>query len=73
MNKRTVIVTAETILALMKDYLGAENVPSDAAVTGFRYARNDKGRLAIEVYSENWPTDKPGFEVRFDLRRSYLV
>jgi hypothetical protein len=70
---RTVIVTAETILELMKDYLGEENVPQDARPTRLLFNRNDKGRLAIEASSDNWPTGKDGFEARFDLQRSFLV
>ncbi len=72
---RSVVITANTILELFKDYLGPENIPAGAKVTGLLYNRAERGRLALKVAAEDWPktASGDGLSVKFDLRRTWLA
>lgn len=70
---RMVIISAETILELFKDYLGEEEVPSDAKLVGFpQFHPAMKGKLSIVAQSAHFkPSDPPEREVHFALKRVF--
>lgn len=73
MKVRQVIVTVESILALLKDYCGEEEIPEDAKVVGFKYKPTELGRFAIVIESPRLKYGVKPIEVRVDNKRIYGV
>lgn len=73
MKTRLVIITAQTVMELFRDYLGPNNVPSSAQLVHLLYSKKEKGKLALVIESEDIPQGARPLQVRFDLRRVYTV
>jgi len=70
---RKVIVTADTVLAILKDYLGPDNLPEDAQVVKVLVNAKERGKLALVVDSLQWKEGLPPMAAEFDIRRVYSV
>jgi len=70
---RKVIVTADTVLAILKDYLGPDNLPEDAQVVKVLVNAKERGKLALVVDSLQWKEGLPPMVAEFDIRRVYSV
>lgn len=71
--KRMVIVTVDTLVEILKDYLGEEEMPGDARVETLLVKPNEKGKFAIRVASERFEQDQAAMVVDFDIKRVYSV
>lgn len=72
MRERIVITTIDTIMALLKDYAGqALDLPGDTMITKFRLTPERKLELMVE--SDQWVSNRPAEEIRFDMKRVYSV
>jgi hypothetical protein len=68
-----VITTVQSILAVLKDYLGQEYIPSDATVVKFRANPAEKGRFELLCESEEWTGLEEPIEVRVALKKTFVV
>lgn len=73
MKTRMLIITVDTLLEIIKDYLGEDNVPRDAMVSKLLVKPSEQGRFAIEVVSESMKEGLAPLNVHFDMRRIYSV
>jgi hypothetical protein len=73
MTDRPVIITANTILAIFKDYMAAEDLPADATLVTMMYKPTEQGKLAIVVEADSIPSGAEPLQVHFDIRRLYSV
>lgn len=75
MKTRLVIITIDSVLALMKDYCGSEQLPEDTWVEKLLMKPTEQGRFGLVVNSEHWPSEActSVIEVKFDLQRFYGV
>lgn len=72
-KKRMVILTMDTIAELIKDYLGASNVPTDAVAQRLLINPQENGKLALEIASPNIKADAKPIYVNFNIKRIYNV
>ena len=70
---RMVILTIDTIGELLKDYVGANNIPTDAVAQRLLINPQDNGKLALELASPNIKADAKPIYVNFDIKRVYSV
>lgn len=70
---RMVILTIDTIGELLKDYVGAHNVPIDAVAQRLLINPQDNGKLALELASPSIKADAKPIYVNFDIKRVYNV
>jgi hypothetical protein len=68
-----VIVTVETLLEILKDYMTEEYIPADAKIVSLMVNPNEKGKFALVAESPQWSREGAPIEVRFDVRRVYSV
>lgn len=73
LKPRMVIITVESLVEIMKDYLGPDNLPEDAKVVSLKVNLNEKGRFAIEVTSPNIKYTDVAMDVNYRLRRVFGV
>ena len=71
--QRMVIVTVDTLVEILKDYLGEENVPRDATVERLLVKPNEKGKFAFVVESPGIKQGGQAVVADFQLRRVYGV
>jgi ribulose 1,5-bisphosphate carboxylase large subunit-like protein len=69
---RLVIVTAENLLEMFKDYLTSDVVPADAKVVKIMIHPKDR-KLAIVASSGSWTGQQPAVVTDFSLKRVYSV
>lgn len=69
--KRPIITTIDSIVEMLKDYTNGQ-IPLDGQAVALKFKPAEKGKLGIEVYSNNWtePGDGP-IEVKFEIRRIF--
>jgi hypothetical protein len=72
-RKRMVILTIDTMGELLKDYLGGDNVPTDAVAQRLLINPQENGKLALELASPNIKRDAKPIYVNFDIKRIYNV
>jgi hypothetical protein len=65
---RAVLVTIDSLLEIMRGYLGEDQLPADAKAVRLRLNPQHANKLALEVESPEIRGD-PVIEVKFDLRR----
>lgn len=66
-----IIVTPESILNLLRDYLGGEDaIPADAKPSRIRFLPTEKGAIELE-FTTDTPMKQPNLEAKFDLRRMF--
>jgi len=73
LKKRMVILTIDTLGELLKDYIGASNVPTDAVAQRLMINPQENGRLALEIASPNIKRDAKPIYVNFQIKRTYSV
>jgi hypothetical protein len=73
MKSRLVVVTIDSILELMKDYLGPEAIPPDAWPQKLMIKPTEQGKFAIVAASDGWPQGLAPLEVKFEIRRLWGV
>jgi hypothetical protein len=73
MKTRLVVVTAQTVLDILKDYLGIDNIPADARLVSLMYSKNERGKVAMVVESGGLRQDEKAINVTFDIKRVYTV
>lgn len=67
----SVILTPESILNLLRDYMGGEDViPADAIPSRIRFLRTEKGVIELEFETKT-PMKQSRLEAKFNLRRMY--
>lgn len=71
--RRMVIVTVDTLVEVLKDYLGEENVPRDAQVVRMLVKPAEQGKFAIVIDSPSIPYDAPAVTADFQVKRFYSV
>lgn len=72
MKERYVIVTIDTIVNLLKDYCGPD-IPTDTMPHRLLLRPEEKGRLAIELVSDEFKPDSPSLVVHFRNKRIHAV
>ncbi len=70
---RSVVVTVDTLVEVLKDYLGEENLPADAQAVRLLVNRKEQGKVGLVVASEQLATGLPALQAHFDIRRVYSV
>lgn len=74
MKQRFCIITVDTLSELLHDYIGNEDdFPADAQPIRLMHKPGEKGKLALEIMSENIKPGAPPLEVSFKLKRVYSV
>lgn len=68
MKTRVVIVTIDTLVEILRDYLGTDEVPTDAKPITLRVNPAEKGKFAIVLEGPSIKADTMS-NVHFDLRR----
>jgi hypothetical protein len=66
---RMVIVTVDTLAEILKDYVGEENLPSNAWVTQLLVKPSEQGKFAINFESPDIKPDTPALNVNFGIKR----
>lgn len=69
---RDVVVSIDDLLAMLKDYVGGEDVPADAQPVRLMLNPQER-KLAIVAESAAWGPGMAPLQVRFDLRRVHAV
>lgn len=65
---RDIILTAQTILEIFKDYCGEDNIPANTIVESVKMNPQFPGKIALQIYSPDFKDSKP-LEVNVDLRK----
>lgn len=73
MKHRMVITTVQTILEVLKDYLGENYLPQDTKVVKFRANTSEKGRFELLCESEGWTGLEEPLQVKIHLSRTFAV
>lgn len=71
--ERHIILTIDTIAELLKDYMGEEEMPTDAMPIKLLMNTGTPGKLALEFESPTWKAGLPDLNVNFNIRRVYGV
>lgn len=71
MKRRRCILTIDSIVALFKDYLTEEDMPTTVVPIKLMVNPKEVGKLAILAESLDWPQDAPPLQIHFDIRRIY--
>ena len=71
MKRRMVIVTIDTLLEILKDYLGPQRVPGDSKPTRLLVKPSEQGRFCIEFESDELAEGLPALQVNYENRRVY--
>lgn len=69
--QRMVIVTVDTLAEVLKDYLGEENVPTDATVVTLLVNKSEQGKFALTLESDDWNKDLSALVVDFQVKRYF--
>lgn len=69
---RTCIITIDSLVRLLKDYLGEENIPADAMPVKLMRNTREANKIGIMLQSDSFTSDVP-LMVYFDLKRVYNV
>lgn len=67
------VITADTVLEVFKDYLTEEHLPRDAKVLALMVKPQEQGKFALVVESDWIKPEQPPLVVNFDIRRIYGV
>ena len=73
MTDRLIYITHQTILELLKDYLGEENIPANAKTVNFLFKPNERGALAIEFESPDIKGGQASLVANFDVKRNFGI
>ncbi len=68
---RQVLVTANTLLEIFKNYCGPVDVPGDAKLVQMLIKPTERGRFKFVVESPEIREGQPPLEIRFMLKRVY--
>lgn len=71
-NQRLVVVTIDTILAVLRDYAGGE-IPADAQAVSFQLNPREKNKFMLVIDSPSYDKQLPPMILDFDIRRFYGV
>ena len=71
--RRMVIVTIDSLLNMLKDYMATEDLPATAKAVKMMYRPTDKGRIGIMVEDDGWVGMQRPLEAKFDLRRVWTA
>lgn len=71
-RKRMVILTVDTIGALLRDYIG-EAIPQTATSLRLEFSAKDNGKLAIIFEDDNIAENSQDIYTHFDLKRVYTI
>ena len=69
--ERDVVISIESIMEILKDYLGEEDMPRDAVARSLMVNPKLENRVAILVESAEWGEELAPIEVRFVNKRVY--
>lgn len=58
---------------LFKDYVTAEDIPTNAMPLKLMFKPTEMGKLAIIVDSPDWKQGDPPIQINFDIRRLYTT
>lgn len=71
---RKVVITPHTLLEIFKDYLGEDEIPSDAKALSFQYHPQERGKLALLCESARFkPSEEENKLVSFQLRQIHAL
>lgn len=73
MRPRYIILTIDTITALLKDYVGGEDMPADAQPLKLMVNPQAGNKIAIEMGSDSWREGLPPLDIKFKIKRVYGV
>jgi len=68
-----IITTVQSVLAVLKDYLGENYIPQNAKVVKFRANPTEKGRFELLCASDQWTGMEEPLQVRVQLKRTFAV
>lgn len=72
-TKRMVIITIDTLVELFKDYLGPEQLPTNAQPVAMLINPKEKGKIMIIVDSDDILQDVGPLRIDFHLKRFFGV
>lgn len=73
MKTRRIILTIDSIMALLKDYCSTEDVPPNSMPVKLMVNPKEQNKLAIYAQALEWQEGLPPLQVHFDVRRVYSV
>ncbi len=73
MKPRYIILTIDTITELLKDYVGGEDIPSDAQPLKLMLNPSEKNKIAIVMDSDSWKEGMAPLDVKFKIKRVYGI
>lgn len=71
MKDRLIVVTIDTILDILKSYVGAERLPANASALSLMIDPKQQGKFAIRAESPEWPEGCEPLNVHFDIKRMF--
>lgn len=73
MKPRYCVLTIDTLAALLRDYVGGEDIPSDAMPIKLMLNPRERNKIAIEMVSDSWKEGMPALDVKFQIKRVFQV
>ena len=73
MKPRMVVVTIDTLVEIMKDYLGPEILPTSARPVTLRVNPAEQGKFAVVVESPDLPYSDTAMHVNYRNKRVFGV
>ena len=71
MRHKPIVLTIDSILAILKDYMKPEDLPEDAVAQSLMINPSEKNKIAIVADSPSWPIGAEPLLVNFDIRRIF--
>ena len=69
-RSRLVIITIDTMLAIIKDYAGGA-IPADATAVSLRVNPQEKGKFMLVIDSPSIPAGTAPMMLHFDIKRYF--
>lgn len=73
MQSRRVLITIDTILELLKNYCGSEDIPTDATPLKLMVNPKERNKVALVAESAAWPQGAAPLQINFQIKRIYSV
>lgn len=72
-KSRPVLLSIETLVEILKDYMGEDDLPSDAKAVKLMMNPQEANKIGLVVESSQIKYGAAPLEVRFDIRRMFGV
>ena len=73
MKPRYCVLTIDTLAALLRDYVGGEDIPADAMPIKMMLNPAERNKIAIVMTSNSWKEGMPALDVKFKIKRVFAV